>query len=604
MVEKTTEDDHQENGKMKSEDGRSLQCIQSPLQEPVQPLQSPSAADQHNKEKSGEPDLMKVTTNGPKMPLTISLIDCQMKPKSQTENEKNMPNEGEASLCINHHVDGTEAAACKEQLCPENSPDHKMETKQEMDDDSQKPKEAEIGEPAKKKRRMGMCCLTEKEQSQFKSPKCTNRPEKKNDKNTVDIVTEEGNPTLVLLSHPQATEAMKQRDMKTESSQSNENDSEETKELATATDENTMVCDVQITEINVSDKKRELDTEVISKHHLQEETECHQQQSSIAEPGCLAVSADGTLTLVESDLHLCECENLKDPNSDQSLHLCEEKEGDYSRAEAEGQTMCEKHKVPDLYQHKQPQRDNSDAEQLLGRSEIEVTADLSCNPDAVCEPQESQTKKAQIDGPPDADQSAIPHSNTDKIEHHVENTSVDLSLGNPFDNNQNESTPAANKAILLQQDSHNTTVEEGDQAVGQNDAIKQALSSDTEMCNGHVTHKGPEMNLGYGPKELHDADISTLSMGPPRPVVYKVCSDQPGLGGLDDVTDSQLNTIVMTEEVMNVEKGASAVDYEDGTELIRGLIRELSSLNRTVMATHREIENLRRRGKNLRNAIR
>ncbi|XP_041696940.2 RNA-binding protein 25 isoform X2 [Coregonus clupeaformis] len=60
---------------------------------------------------------------------------------------------------------------------------------------------------------------------------------------------------------------------------------------------------------------------------------------------------------------------------------------------------------------------------------------------------------------------------------------------------------------------------------------------------------------------------------------------------LDYVSDSQLNTITLTEE----EEGE-----EDATELVCGLIRELSSLNRVVMATHRELETLRRGNKTAR----
>ncbi|KAK6300811.1 hypothetical protein J4Q44_G00289090 [Coregonus suidteri] len=67
--------------------------------------------------------------------------------------------------------------------------------------------------------------------------------------------------------------------------------------------------------------------------------------------------------------------------------------------------------------------------------------------------------------------------------------------------------------------------------------------------------------------------------------------DPFGALALDYVSDSQLNTITLTEE----EEGE-----EDATELVCGLIRELSSLNRVVMATHRELETLRRGNKTAR----
>ncbi|XP_078791573.1 uncharacterized protein LOC101155010 isoform X2 [Oryzias latipes] len=65
-------------------------------------------------------------------------------------------------------------------------------------------------------------------------------------------------------------------------------------------------------------------------------------------------------------------------------------------------------------------------------------------------------------------------------------------------------------------------------------------------------------------------------------------------GCSDDVSDSQLNTIVFTEELMeDVDAGPSGC-LEDATELLCGIISELSSANRRVMAAHRELQNLRR----------
>ncbi|CAL1601889.1 unnamed protein product [Knipowitschia caucasica] len=81
----------------------------------------------------------------------------------------------------------------------------------------------------------------------------------------------------------------------------------------------------------------------------------------------------------------------------------------------------------------------------------------------------------------------------------------------------------------------------------------------------------------------------TVSMGPPQ---------------WRDVSDSQLNTIDMTVQAEADGSEVSPGGYEDVTYLVGGLIKELSFLNRTVMATHRELENLHRRGKNTRNSIR
>ncbi|RVE75808.1 hypothetical protein OJAV_G00002270 [Oryzias javanicus] len=74
--------------------------------------------------------------------------------------------------------------------------------------------------------------------------------------------------------------------------------------------------------------------------------------------------------------------------------------------------------------------------------------------------------------------------------------------------------------------------------------------------------------------------------------------DSHGARGCSDyVSDSQLNTIVFTEELMEDE-----YCLEDATELLCGIISELSSVNRRVMAAHRELENLRRSRKASRNS--
>ncbi|XP_054896876.1 uncharacterized protein si:ch211-286b5.2 [Poeciliopsis prolifica] len=66
-----------------------------------------------------------------------------------------------------------------------------------------------------------------------------------------------------------------------------------------------------------------------------------------------------------------------------------------------------------------------------------------------------------------------------------------------------------------------------------------------------------------------------------------------GSGVLNYVSDSQLNNIVFIEEM---KEGPDPLGHlEDATELMCGLIRELSSLNRKVMVAHRELENLRRK---------
>ncbi|KAK9539807.1 hypothetical protein VZT92_002302 [Zoarces viviparus] len=102
--------------------------------------------------------------------------------------------------------------------------------------------------------------------------------------------------------------------------------------------------------------------------------------------------------------------------------------------------------------------------------------------------------------------------------------------------------------------------------------------SAVQLCEAAVTPGGPEKKDSWDSDGEPGAGPSTVNT-----------TDPFGSGYLDDVSDSQLNAIILTEEVVMEE------DHEDATDLICGLIRELSSLNRTVMATHRELENRRRR---------
>ncbi|KAM3623944.1 uncharacterized protein V6R79_017205 [Siganus canaliculatus] len=81
-------------------------------------------------------------------------------------------------------------------------------------------------------------------------------------------------------------------------------------------------------------------------------------------------------------------------------------------------------------------------------------------------------------------------------------------------------------------------------------------------------------------------------------------ADPFGSGLLDYVSDSQLNTIPLIAEQQMEQGDLSSLDCGDATDLICGLIRELSSLNRKVMATHRELENLRRSTKTSRSSTR
>ncbi|XP_017312536.1 uncharacterized protein LOC108258434 isoform X2 [Ictalurus punctatus] len=74
-------------------------------------------------------------------------------------------------------------------------------------------------------------------------------------------------------------------------------------------------------------------------------------------------------------------------------------------------------------------------------------------------------------------------------------------------------------------------------------------------------------------------------------------SQETGLSvpsSLYSMTDSQLHKIALSMELEDQPIPEGCDHQEDATELVRGLIRELSSINRTVMAAHREMELLRR----------
>ncbi|XP_061536182.1 uncharacterized protein LOC133404374 [Phycodurus eques] len=78
-------------------------------------------------------------------------------------------------------------------------------------------------------------------------------------------------------------------------------------------------------------------------------------------------------------------------------------------------------------------------------------------------------------------------------------------------------------------------------------------------------------------------------------------TDLHGSGCFDFVSDSQLNNITIEDQAKKDKLVKPSRREEDASGLMCGLIKELSFLNRTVMAAHREIENMRRGSKNSRN---
>eukprot|EP00066_Takifugu_rubripes_P021496 XP_011610762.1 PREDICTED: uncharacterized protein LOC105417633 [Takifugu rubripes] len=135
---------------------------------------------------------------------------------------------------------------------------------------------------------------------------------------------------------------------------------------------------------------------------------------------------------------------------------------------------------------------------------------------------------------------------------------------------------------------------------------------------------GPEDSRKEAPSAEINSDETSVLCGPGG---FKSCEDQENppsarspvacseqqqtmnltdtadLQFLDYVSDSQLNTIALTEDLM-MEADLHSPECPDVTDLMRGLIQELSSLNQKVMAAHRDLENLHRSSKGLRNSLR
>ncbi|XP_076741250.1 uncharacterized protein LOC101465306 isoform X3 [Maylandia zebra] len=174
------------------------------------------------------------------------------------------------------------------------------------------------------------------------------------------------------------------------------------------------------------------------------------------------------------------------------------------------------------------------------------------------------------------------------------------------------------QALLLQVDSVTGTRDEKEEEISGNvfsgdGADKNVSCSHTQMgglncgsveiCESAATPSVSERKdscdpdePAAGPSAVHADRSQTLSL----------TADSFGSGCLDYVSDSQLNTIILIEdEAMQKEEDPDSSDCdEDGTDLICGLIRELSSLNRRVMAAHRELESLRRSSKSSRSSTR
>ncbi|KAL6110433.1 uncharacterized protein ACO6RY_19512 [Pungitius sinensis] len=156
------------------------------------------------------------------------------------------------------------------------------------------------------------------------------------------------------------------------------------------------------------------------------------------------------------------------------------------------------------------------------------------------------------------------------------------------------------EATLLQVNSVTRTRREELTGGERDGGLAEAGASSTHAPSGGVTavqpFEAPVTPSGSDIKDTCDSDgepgPSTVNAEPPQ---TRDTSDPFGSGYLDYVSDSQLNTIILTEEeVMEREEDLCSTEHEDATDLICGLIKELSTLNRRVMVIHRELENQRR----------
>ncbi|XP_022063726.2 histone acetyltransferase KAT6B isoform X1 [Acanthochromis polyacanthus] len=160
----------------------------------------------------------------------------------------------------------------------------------------------------------------------------------------------------------------------------------------------------------------------------------------------------------------------------------------------------------------------------------------------------------------------------------------------------------ANSVTITRDETKEKTSEavDGDGA-GEADTQSGGLNaSSMELCEAAVTPSVSEKKDNCDPDDEPSAGSPTMN-------AENTQTRNPGdpSGCLDYVSDSQLNTIVLIEEKMTEkEQSDSSNSHEDASELISGLIRELSSLNQRVMAAHRELENLRRGSKNSRSSKR
>ncbi|XP_061736600.1 uncharacterized protein LOC133538810 [Nerophis ophidion] len=232
-----------------------------------------------------------------------------------------------------------------------------------------------------------------------------------------------------------------------------------------------------------------------------------------------------------------------------------------------------------------PQTKEEEVHASSDRPDAEVR--ISCIPDGnetSCKPSclEGKYHKQDLVPGPDsteASQSEPPGEEKQHFDHAkpqgavcVSSTYWDVDVAIATYDKRNETCADSSKTQLSSADSHQVCVEVCE-------ATPSGASGQNAMCD--FDHQAADVNKG------NTANTNTHLLE------YE---------DYHFVSDTQLNNIsfIQDEAAKEDEDECS----EDATQLVCGLIRELSFLNRTVMAAHRELENMRRSRKNSRKLLR
>ncbi|XP_061889442.1 uncharacterized protein LOC133639823 [Entelurus aequoreus] len=228
-----------------------------------------------------------------------------------------------------------------------------------------------------------------------------------------------------------------------------------------------------------------------------------------------------------------------------------------------------------------PQTKEEEVQASSDRPEAEVR--ISCIPDGsetLCKPsclEDKDQKQDLVPGPDstEASQSEPPEEEKQHFDHAkpqgavcVSSTNWDVDVATATYDKRNETCADSSKTQLSSADSHQVCVEVCE-------ATPSGASGQNDMCDFY--HQAADVN------KRNTANTNTHLL---EREDYHF------------VSDTQLNNISFIQD--EAAKEGEDECSEDATQLVCGLIKELSFLNRTVMAAHRELENMRRSRKNYR----